>query len=212
MRVHWGLLMTQPDTAIRSQITAVILAGGQGRRMGGKDKGLIDFLNRPLILSVIEKIQTQVGQVCINANRNTSAYKVFGFPLISDTINNFQGPLAGFMAAMEFVKTKYIVFVPCDGPMLSDDLVDRLTTRLLEENADIAVAHDGKRLQPVYVLISTSIKGSLEKYLLTGQRKIDQWYAQHKVAIVDFSDNPDTFVNINTQQERDALQKKRSAA
>ena len=76
LRVHWGLLMTQPDTAIRSQITAVILAGGQGRRMGGKDKGLIDFLNRPLILSVIEKIQTQVGQVCINANRNTSAYEV----------------------------------------------------------------------------------------------------------------------------------------
>ena len=204
--------MTVNYSAIRPHITAVILAGGQGRRMGGKDKGLVKFADKPLIQSVIDKILPQVEQVIINANRNTRDYKALGYPVISDAMNNFQGPLAGFMAAMEFVTSKYIVFVPCDGPMLSDELVNRLASQLLADNADIAVAHDGQRMQPVYVLISTHLKDSLEQYLLSNQRKIDRWYANHKVTVVDFSDTPDTFININTQQERDALQSKRNAA
>lgn len=204
--------MTVTYSAIRPQITAVILAGGQGRRMGGKDKGLVKFANKPLIQSVIDKILPQVEQVIINANRNTPDYEALGYRVISDAMNNFQGPLAGFMAAMEFVTTKYIVCVPCDGPMLSDKLVERLASQLLENHADIAVAHDGHRMQPVYVLMSTHLKDSLEQYLLSDKRKIDQWYANHKVTVVDFSDIPDTFININTRQERDALQSKRNAA
>lgn len=204
--------MTEADSDILSQITAVILAGGQGRRMDGKDKGLVEFCKQPLIQRVIERVRPQVGTIIINANRNTADYEAFGYPVITDNLLDYQGPLAGFMAAMTFVKTKYIVCVPCDGPMLSEQLVSRLAARLLSENADIAVAHDGNRLQPVYVLIATHLKDSLELYLQSGARKIDKWYAQHQVTVVDFSDSPDTFININTRQERDALQSKRSAA
>ena len=204
--------MTVSAPIIRSQITAIILAGGQGKRMGGKDKGLVKFCSHSLIQSVIKKILPQVEHVMINANRNIAEYEAFGYPVIPDTINNFQGPLAGFMAAMNSVTTDYIVCVPCDGPMLSDELVNRLASRLQEESADIAVAHDGRRMQPVYALISTHLKNSLEKYLLSGERKIDRWYANHKVTIVDFSDIPETFININTRQERDSLQSKRNAA
>jgi len=204
--------MTAPDPTIRSQITAIILAGGQGKRMGGIDKGLVKFCSHSLIQSVIKKILPQVEHIMINANRNTAEYEAFGYPVIPDAMNNFQGPLAGFMAAMQSVTTNYIVCVPCDGPMLSDELVSRLSMQLVEDNADIAVAHDGSRMQPVYVLISTHLKNSLEKYLLSGERKIDRWYAKHKVTLVDFSDCPDTFININTHQERDSLQSKRSAA
>lgn len=199
-------------SATDTTITAVILAGGKGRRMDGKDKGLIKFDDKPLIQSVIEKLQPQVAHIVINANRNTSDYESFGFPVIPDVVKDFQGPLAGFLSAMESVTSKYIVCVPCDGPMLSDDLVNRLATQLLREHADIAVAHDGNRLQPVYALLSTHLQESLKQYLLSGKRKIDHWYASHKVAIVDFSDTPDTFININTCQERDALQSKRSVA
>jgi molybdopterin-guanine dinucleotide biosynthesis protein A len=204
--------MTLADSTIHSQITAVILAGGQGRRMDCKDKGLVTFFNKPLIQHVIEKLRPQVEHIIINANRNNADYEVFGYPVIPDAMHNFQGPLAGFMAAMRTVTTKYIVCVPCDGPMLSEELVNRLAARLLEKNADIAVAHDGNRLQPVYVLISTHLKQSLEQYLQSGERKIDRWYAKHKVIIVDFSDSSDTFININTHQERDVLQSKSSVA
>ncbi len=202
--------MTIPESIIRSEITAVILAGGLGRRMSGEDKGLVKFCNKPLIQHVIEKLQPQVEDIIINANRNTSDYKTFGYPVIADSMHNFQGPLAGCMAAMDVVTTRYIVCVPCDGPMLSEDLVNRLAAGLLEEHADIAVAHDGNRLQPVYALIETHLKENLQQYLQSGERKIDRWYASHKMAVIDFSDTPETFININTHQQRDTLQNKRS--
>ena len=100
--------MTGQDSSLRSQITAIILAGGQGKRMGGQDKGLINFEHKPLIQYVIEKILPQVEHIIINANRNISAYGAFGYPVISDTMNNYQGPLAGFLAAMISAPTQYI--------------------------------------------------------------------------------------------------------
>ncbi len=190
----------------QDQITAVILAGGRGRRMGGIDKGLVEFHGRPLIEHVIEALAGQVRTLMINANRNLVRYQRFGFPVIADSLNDYQGPLAGFLAAMETAQTPYIVTVPCDGPLLADDLVERLVQAREREAAEIAVAHDGQRMQPVYALIPVDLKQSLQRYLDGGDRKIDLWYARHRVALADFSDLPSTFVNINTEEERDRLQ------
>ncbi len=187
-------------------ITAVILAGGRGSRMGGVDKGLVEFNGRPLIRHVIDAIAPQVRNLIINANRNLVQYQGFGYPVVADSISDFQGPLAGFLAAMQVVMTSHIVTVPCDGPLLADDLVSRLVAARERESAEIAVAHDGQRLQPVYALIPVALKQSLTDYLAGGDRKIDRWYARHRVALADFSDLPTTFVNINTQAERDRLQ------
>lgn len=187
-------------------VTAVILAGGRGSRMGGVDKGLVELNGRPLIEHVISAIAGQVGAVVINANRNLARYEAFGYPVIADSMDDYQGPLAGFLAAMAVVDTDDIVTVPCDGPLLSDDLVARLQHARERENADIAVAHDGHRLQPVHALIPVRLRDSLQRYLDAGDRKIDLWYARHRVAHADFSDLPSTFVNVNTAEERDRLQ------
>lgn len=187
-------------------ITAVILAGGRGRRMGGLDKGLVELNGKPLIEHVISAIVGQVEAVVINANRNQASYAAFGYPVITDSMSDYQGPLAGFLAAMGVVTTADIVTVPCDGPLLSDDLVERLVRARAHDNADIAVAHDGHRLQPVHALIPVRLIDSLQRYVDGGDRKIDRWYAQHRVAQADFSDVPSTFVNVNTPEERDRLQ------
>ena len=189
-----------------SDITAVILAGGRGSRMGGIDKGLIELNGKPLIEHVISAVAPQVETLIINANRNLNAYAAFGYPVITDSMEDYQGPLAGFLAAMDAVKTSDIVAVPCDGPLLAYDLVGRLSNARLRDNADIAVAHDGNRLQPVYALIPLRLRTSLQAYLDGGDRKIDLWYAQHRVAYADFSDAPSTFINVNTPEERDRLQ------
>ena len=194
------------------EITAVVLAGGRGRRMEGRDKGLVEFQGRPLIIHVIEAISPQVSSLLINANRNAETYAALGYPVIADTLDGFQGPLAGFLSAMQTATCEDIVTVPCDGPMLPADLVARLVKARAEAGAEIAVAHDGDRLQPVYALIPVRLKDSLKRYLQAGDRKIDLWYAQHRMVAADFSDIPETFININTEQERDRLQEDGSAA
>ena len=194
------------NTLTKQDVTAVILAGGKGRRMQGEDKGLVELVDRPLIEYVIAAIKPQVKSIIINANRNQSLYSHYGYPVISDTLDNYQGPLAGFFSAMKDTSTSHIVTLPCDGPLLASNYVERLISTLNKENAEIAVAHDGNRLQPVHSLIPVSLSVSLEGFLDSGERKIDLWYKQHNVTLADFSDCPETFRNINTTNERDNLQ------
>ncbi|MEW8027098.1 MAG: molybdenum cofactor guanylyltransferase MobA [Candidatus Thiodiazotropha sp.] len=192
--------------SMRPAVTAVILAGGRGRRMGGEDKGLIELNGKPLVQHVISAIQPQVAAILINANRNQARYAAFGYPVIADSLLDYQGPLAGFIAAMQSVETEDMLTLPCDGPLVPNDLVERLYEARQATGADIAVAHDGDRLQPVYALIPKRLAESLQRYLDRGDRKIDLWYEEHRVAHADFSDIPRTFINVNTLQERDNLQ------
>jgi len=190
----------------RQNITAVILAGGQGRRMGGQDKGLIEFDGRLMIEILIERLQNQQLDILINANRNQAIYQSYNYPVIGDELENYQGPLAGFASAMASVKTRYILTLPCDSPMLADNFSDRFIEAQDRENSPICVAHDGERLQPVYALIDTRLLDDLKLFLDHGERKIDRWYAQHNYARVDFSDDTDMFQNINTPQDQHRMQ------
>jgi len=185
----------------KSDITAVILAGGKGRRLGGQDKGLVEYQGKALIKHVLDKITPQVDHIIINANRNQSQYTDLGYTVISDDLSDFQGPLAGFAIAMKESKTEYIVTMPCDGPNLPSDYVARFMAAT-SDNKTIIVANDGKRLQPVHALIPVSLIDSLIEFLESGDRKIDRWYAQNTMKTADFSDQPDVFFNVNTEAQR----------
>jgi molybdenum cofactor guanylyltransferase len=190
--------MSSPD---KENITAVILAGGRGRRLGGQDKGLLELNGKPLIEHILDAITPQVNAVIINANRNQKVYANYTYPVVSDDMSDFQGPLAGFAVALSVSDTEYIMTLPCDGPAVPADLAARLSKALIDDEAELAVAHDGQRMQPVYALIPRSLLGSLQSFLAAGDRKIDLWYAQHKVALADFSDVMESFFNINTEKD-----------
>jgi molybdenum cofactor guanylyltransferase len=187
-------------------ITGVILAGGQARRMGGRDKGLVAFRGRPLVEWVIAALGPQVAGLLVNANRNREAYAAFGYPVIGDRVDGYQGPLAGVASAMAAAGTPWILTVPCDGPFLAPDLGERLCAALIGEGADIAVASDGQRMQPVYALLPVALAPSLDDFLSAGERKIDLWYARHRVALADLSDRPESFANINSEADAALLQ------
>ncbi len=189
-----------------SAITAVILAGGQGRRMGGMDKGLLEFDGRPLIEILLDKLRRQSVAVLINANRNQALYAGYGHPVVSDELEEYQGPLAGFASAMRAASTEYILTLPCDSPLLVDDYVARFISAQADNGATVNVAFDGERLQPVHALMRVDLLPSLRAFLDRGERKIDRWYAEHDFARVDFSDCADMFLNINTPDDKQALE------
>lgn len=186
----------------REQITALVLAGGKSRRMGGRDKGLLPFGDGLLVSHIIDLIRPQVGQVMISANRHADEYAAFGLPVLPDPLADFQGPLAGFLAGLEAMTTDYLLTLPCDGPFLVANLADRLADGITKsDGADIAVAHDGKRLQPVYALLHRRTLPSLKQALSEGERKIDRWFPRQAYVTVDFSDIPEQFNNINTPED-----------
>jgi molybdopterin-guanine dinucleotide biosynthesis protein A len=189
-----------------ASVTGVVLAGGQGSRMGGVDKGLQPFRGRPMVAHAVERLAGQVDELLINANRNPEAYAQFGHRVIADEIEGFAGPLAGFERGLAHAKGDLVVTVPCDSPFLPVDLVARLRAALESADADLAVAKTGDQAHPVFSLMRRKVLPSLQQFLSSGQRKIDRWYSALKVVEVPFDDQPDAFLNINTREELASLE------
>ncbi|WP_439609184.1 molybdenum cofactor guanylyltransferase MobA [Hydrogenophaga sp.] len=202
-----------------SEITGIVLAGGRGSRMGGADKGLQNFNGTPLAMHALLRLQMQegglVGDQMINANRNLAAYEAFGMPVWPDTLNDYAGPLAGFMTGLERCESPYLLTVPCDTPLFPLDLAQRLAQAFDDEGTEIAMAaareEDGQlRPQPVFCLMRLDLLESLMAFTQAGGRKIDRWTDQHRTVIVPFDqpgDDPKAFFNANTLAELHALEK-----
>ena len=187
----------------KSEITGLILAGGAGRRVDRRDKGLIEWQEKPLVEHVLHRLATQVGQLLISCNRNIPDYKRYGVPTVLDTRMNFQGPLAGLEAASQVLATEFLIVVACDIPLLPLDLVPRLISPLIGNNADIpelSYAHDGTRGQYLCAAMRRRCLPSLTDYLEQGHRTVHHWYENQKVISVDFSDQKSAFSNFNKMQ------------
>jgi molybdopterin-guanine dinucleotide biosynthesis protein A len=182
-----------------SAVSGIVLAGGQGRRMGGVDKGLQLLRGRPMIEWVLERLAPQVSQVIVNANQNLERYEEYGHRVVRDEIGGFAGPLAGLHAGLKAAAHPLVVTVPCDSPFLPDDLVKRLTAALT--NHHLAVAKTGDQPHPVFALMKRDVRESLEAFLAQGGRKIDAWYAALEVVEVPFDDEAQAFRNLNTLEE-----------
>ncbi|WP_309265482.1 molybdenum cofactor guanylyltransferase MobA [Aeromonas salmonicida] len=180
-------------------VSAVILAGGRATRMGGEDKGWVKLAGRPLIDHVLDRLRPQVDEVLINANRSQDRYQALA-TVISDDNPDYLGPLAGMQAGLAAAHHDWVLFVPCDGPALPHDLMSRFRAALTPDT-ELVVAHDGDWLQPVVALLHKSLLPSLTHALAEGERKIDIWFARHKMAVVSFADQPDAFINLNSPAE-----------
>ena len=167
-----------------ARVTGIVLAGGLARRMGGQDKGFVELAGKPMVAHVLSRLAPQVGPILINANRNAERYAEFGWPVVGDDVAGFLGPLAGVLTGL--------------GAGLGGALI--------EQSADVAVADDGQRLQPVFMLARREVLPSLETFLTAGHRKIDAWFAGLRLARADFSDSASSFANVNGPADRDALE------
>lgn len=195
-----------PDDYPAEAISGLVLAGGLARRMGGIDKGLVVLAGKPMIEHVLAGLAPQVGRVLINANRNLEQYGGYGYEVVSDTLEGYLGPLAGALSALKVIDTEFLLTVPCDSPLVAPDLAGRMYAALRSGQADLAVAHDGRRQQPVFLLLKRGLAADLEAYLASGERKIDRWFARHRVAEADLSDRPDSFINVNEPEEKQRLE------
>jgi molybdenum cofactor guanylyltransferase len=195
-----------------ADVTGAILAGGRARRMGGEDKGFVVLNGRPMIQYIVDALRPQVGALIVSANRNQARYAALcECPVVPDTLGEFAGPLAGMASVLRAAATAYVLAVPCDSPLVPPDLAERLLQGLLAADAELSVAHDGERLQPVFALLRRDLLSSIEAYLQAGERKIDLWYARHRMVPVDLSNAPETFINVNTPEDKTALERRLAA-
>ncbi len=180
------------------RVSGLILAGGRARRMNGKDKGLVLLAGTSLIEHCVRTLSPQVNQLFISANRNVSHYQRFNVPILQDFTDNHEGPLAGLQCALTASKEMPVLVVPCDAPLFPDQLAKRLLEVYEKDTYYAIVPHDGTRLQPLFSLFPPSSLESLNEYLTTGQRKVETWVTSLPYKVVDFSNQSEQFLNINT--------------
>ena len=182
-------------------VSAVILAGGAGRRVQGQDKGWLELAGTPLIKHVLQRLQPQCQTILISANRNVEAYRALGYPVLPDLVSDYAGPLAGIYTALQHCTTQWLLCVTADSPFIPLNLCQRLLQHAVDQHVDVAIASDGEALQPTFCLLRSSLADSLNMFLQSGQRKTGYWLKQQSHCIVDFSDAANAFFNINTEQD-----------
>ena len=184
--------------AASGQVTGLILAGGEGRRVGGADKGLLDYRGKPLVAHAIERLAPQVDALLISANRNLEDYLDFGYPVVTDASAERLGPLAGIAAGLRAGTTPWLVVCPCDCPHLPVDLVARLLAGIDQSRLAIAATNDGT--QPTFMLCHRELLPALDAWLAAGERKVMAWCRNQGAVEVAFADKS-AFRNMNTRGE-----------
>jgi molybdenum cofactor guanylyltransferase len=186
----------------------VLLAGGLARRMGGGDKPMRTIGGRTILDRVIARLAPQCDGLILNANGDPARFAAFGLPVIADTVQDFPGPLAGILAALDWTAGNrpdvgWILSAAADCPFLPRDLVARLQQALIEQDAQLAVAASGGQTHPVIGLWSVSLREELRHALVVEDiRKIDRWTARYNLATVTWLTEPlDPFFNANTMDD-----------
>ena len=186
-------------------IPGVLLAGGLARRMGGGDKPMRSIAGRTILERVIARLQPQCDGLILNANGDPARFAAFGLPVIADSVADFPGPLAGILAALDWMaehrpQVKFVLSAAADCPFLPRDLVARLEAARAAQDAELAVASSGGQTHPVIGLWSVKLRGELRHALVEEDiRKIDRWTARYKLATVSWPTTPvDPFFNANT--------------
>ena len=191
-----------------NNLPGVLLAGGLARRMGGGDKPMRQIGGRTILERVIARLKPQCSELILNANGDPARFARFELPVISDTVENFPGPLAGILAALDWVATNrpevsFVLSAAADCPFLPRDLVARLRQALSEQDAQLAVAASGGQSHPVIGLWSVALRDELRHALVQEDvRKIDRWTARYRLATVTWPTEPlDPFFNANTMDD-----------
>ncbi|MGR6981996.1 molybdenum cofactor guanylyltransferase MobA [Testudinibacter sp. P27/CKL/0425] len=196
----------------KQQLTAVILCGGLSRRMQGADKGLQLLQHKPLVVHVQARLQPQVQQILINANRHQQHYAKCGLLQFSDELDGFLGPLSGMLSGLKHSQTEWVLFVPCDAPFLPLDLAPRLLSAVQQAALDLAYVSDGEREHPTFVLMNKRLIANLQQYLLDGGRKVRDFMRAQRHVVVDFSDQPQAFANFNYLSQLDEINRSTTSA
>ncbi|MES2551255.1 MAG: molybdenum cofactor guanylyltransferase MobA [Pseudomonadota bacterium] len=182
------------------RIFGVILAGGEGRRMGA-DKAFVPLAGRPLIAHVLDRLEPQVESVLISANGDASRFAALGCRVVADAAR--QGPLSGVLSALQAAAgmgATHLVSTPVDTPFLPGDLVPQLLLAAENSPQGLALASDATGDHPATAIWPVGLAPALADFLAEGQAKVTRFTEAHHAARASFPDAR-AFLNLNTPED-----------
>jgi len=191
---------------IDRKILAIIMIGGQSKRMGGGIKSLLEFNNKNIFDRIIERIKPQIKNIIINCNIEKNGFTKYKLPIIKDIKEGYLGPLAGIHSAMKWVihnapEIEWIITLPGDTPFIPKDLIFQFQNKI-SSNLKIILAKSNKKVHPIIGAWHTSLFIDLDRQLDLGTRKILDWTDNYTIDFINYNyQKYDPFFNINTKQD-----------
>lgn len=183
-------------------ILGLVLAGGEGRRMGGADKALLPLAGRTLLDQVLDRFAPQVAGLALSANGDPARLAGFGCTILADAAGERLGPMAGLAAGLNWLARQggtHLATAPVDAPFIPCDLVARLADAVAGDPETIALAESGGRLHPTCGLWPVTLGPALSAALAVGERRTGRWALAMGARTVTFAKTrPDQFMNLNT--------------
>ncbi|MDO6562861.1 molybdenum cofactor guanylyltransferase MobA [Amphritea sp. 1_MG-2023] len=181
-------------------VDVIVLAGGEGRRMGGRDKGLVAFRSLPMVGFAVQLAKPYARRLIISCNRHLPEYADLADQVVMDELAGFQGPLAGILSGLHVCHTELVLVLPCDTPLLQTELIERLLLAAQAKPDAITVLSEGDKLHPLHAVIPRRLTVDLSNWLAGGQRAVQRWMRSHPMQLIDIVDMADQLCNLNTEQ------------
>ncbi|WP_417227603.1 molybdenum cofactor guanylyltransferase MobA [Amphritea sp.] len=181
-------------------VDVIVLAGGEGRRMGGQDKGLVAFRSQPMAGFAVQLVRPYARRLIISCNRHLPEYSDLADQVVMDELAGFQGPLAGILSGLRVCHTDQVLVLPCDTPLLQAALIERLLLAAQAKPDAITVLSEGDELHPLHAVIPRRLVADLSTWLEGGQRAVQRWMRCHPMQLIDIVDAADQLCNLNTEQ------------
>ncbi|UVL58650.1 molybdenum cofactor guanylyltransferase MobA [Pseudomonas sp. B21-035] len=175
----------------------LILAGGRGQRMGGQDKGLLDWQGQPLIAHIHAVVRPLTDDLIISCNRNPDRYRAYADQLVGDAEADFPGPLAGVLAGLAVARHDWILVLACDAPLIDQALILELMN-LANDQQQPAMIRQGGYWQPMFSLIPCALRSDLQHAWDAGDRGVQRTLRQHPLRAVECAEGDPRLSNFNT--------------
>ena len=179
--------------------TALILAGGRGQRMGGRDKGLIHWQGEPLVAHVHRVLRPLTDDLVISCNRNQQAYRAYADQLVGDAEADYPGPLAGVIAGLKVARHEWVVLLACDAPLVDRGLIEDLL-RLAVTSDSAAMVRQAGYWQPMFSVLPRRVLPVLEQAWAGGERSLQKALLREKVHGLDCADDDRRLSNFNSPE------------
>ncbi len=194
-------------------IAAVILAGGNSRRMNGRAKGLVELCGKPMLQHVLDATAPQVEQCVLSVNLDPSLFSGFGLECIADRNNTAVGPLGGIFSAMNYLKehsmnTEWMLSVPTDCPFVPQNLSESLWRKAKHDGAPAVFASNRAGDHYLCALWSTSLADALEYQLNQDDLSARHFLRACNASRCEFTEGAfDPFFNVNNEEDLRAAEK-----
>ena len=193
---------------VQENTVGILLAGGRATRMGGVNKGLVPFLGEPMAGRIIKRLRPQVKSIVASVNRDAEAYLALGADLaVPDRFEGYPGPLAALDAAGAAADAEWLLTVPCDVPLIPENLLERLSEGFRQHPARALTVRTDGRDQNTIALVHRSLLAEIKPFIDRGDRKLGLWFDDNGRERVEWSEPGLCFVNVNSPEELEALEK-----